>query len=185
MIMDKVEIFYSLNYDGLSSRELLLRSASYYSGIEADDFILVHDSGRKPYFSSHENLHFSVSHSGNVWIAAFADNDVGLDFQLHNSKIRQDKVAGRYFHPDEVKKYKTGGGFYEIWSRKEAYCKLFGWGIDYHFPLFNTCGDVVNFDGRAVYIKNISVCGAENYSCSLAYFDEFVYNVRNLQTSFC
>ena len=57
----------------------------------------------KPYFAGSGNVHFSVSHSGELVAVAFADTPVGIDLQQHKSHgdaaARHQKLASRYFHP--------------------------------------------------------------------------------------
>lgn len=99
---------------------------------------MCHEYGRKPYFASHTDIHFSISHSGDIWGVVFSDNEVGLDMQYPNPSVAQEKIAKRYFHPDEYRAFLDGENFYYIWTRKEAVCKLFGYGIDTRFPKINT-----------------------------------------------
>lgn len=182
--MDCVTIFYSSDFDGKTSRHLLLKTASIYSGIDEREFTLVHESGMKPYFSSHSNVHFSISHSENVWMAAFAEAEVGLDVQFCSGRVNTERIARRFFHPAEYDRYILLGDFYETWSRKEALCKLLGWGIDSRFATVNTCpesGEKNAFvSPMGIFIKEIPLDFGRKCACCIAYRGDFMYNIHKL-----
>ena len=97
----------------------------------------------KPYFAGSENVHFSVSHSGEYVAVAFAESPVGIDLQQHRSRgyetreeaiARHKKLASRYFHPQEQAYLEKDPweGFFRIWTAKESFVKRTGRGIDHH-----------------------------------------------------
>ena len=182
--MDCVTIFYSTDFDGKTSRELLMKTASIYSGVDEREFELVHLRGKKPYFSSHLNVHFSLSHSENVWMAAFAPCEVGIDVQFYSHNVKEERIARRFFHPAEYERYIKLGDFYEIWSRKEALCKLLGWGIDSRFAVFNTCpaeGEKnAPVSQMGIFIKEIPINFSKKCACYIAYRGNFMYNIHKL-----
>lgn len=182
--MDCVTVFYTSGFDGRTSRELLLKTASIYSGAEEREFTLIHEHGSKPYFSSHPDVHFSLSHSENVWMAAFAGGEVGLDVQFYSCRVNTDRIARRFFHPSEFERYRELGDFYETWSRKEAFCKLLGWGIDSRFASVSTCPDSGGknafVSSMGIVIKEIPLDFGRKCACYIAYHGDFIYNIHKL-----
>ena len=98
----------------------------------------------KPYFPYQPKLHFSISHSGEYWACAMADQPIGLDLQEHVTRkdetpeiaaARYGKMAQRFFHPKEAEYVKQDSyrRFFEIWAARESYVKYTGQGIDDHF----------------------------------------------------
>lgn len=176
--MDNISVYYT---DGaaLPSQTLLLYSAALYSGESSDSFTVVRDSGKKPYFASHPNIHFSVSHSGSFWAVAFANDEVGLDIQFSSEKISQERVAKRYFHPREYEAYCNGTDFYDIWVRKEAVCKLYGVGIDKSFAQTDTYSGY--FGLQRFFLKDILLKSDIIPHGAIAYGRDFVYNINKLQ----
>lgn len=90
---------------------------------------IIRDEKRKPYFTNIP-LEFSLTHSGQLWMCMFSDRPCGLDLQ----EIRNcdhEKMAERFFHPDEAEYVREHGqeAFFDIWVRKEAYCKMTGEGL--------------------------------------------------------
>ena len=102
----------------------------------------------KPYFPNQPELHFSISHSGDYWACAMAEQPVGLDLQEHvrrkdetpeSSADRYCRMAKRFFHPWEaeyVRQQDSYRRFFQIWSARESYVKYTGQGIDNHFGEF-------------------------------------------------
>ena len=106
----------------------------------------------KPYFSNMLDVHFSVSHSDDVFAFAIADVPVGIDVQKIKHRPDEEerclKIARRYFHTEEIAAVEGRlesfwdyrgivSTFYKIWCGKEAYVKLSGKGIDGDFSKFS------------------------------------------------
>lgn len=112
------------------------------SGIADGDFSVARAERGKPYFEKIPSVHFSVSHSGDIFACAFSDEPVGIDIQEYKNRTdeaeRCRKIAARFFHRDEIDSLDadTVSAFYNIWTAKEAYVKLTGQGIDGDFPEF-------------------------------------------------
>lgn len=92
----------------------------------------------KPYFSGRPDVFFSVSHSGDYWACAVAEQPLGLDLQKHKGGRLED-IARRFFHPQEADWLEANGieYFYDVWASKESYVKWTGQGIDRHFDDFS------------------------------------------------
>lgn len=142
------------------TEELIRRAAREY--IKEEDLRIPGDFDQilrtpkgKPYFS-HLPLEFSVSHTGDLWVCLIADADfpVGVDVQSIR-KCHMDKIAKRYYTWDEQEFVSSMGeeGFFQIWTRKEAYAKFTGKGITEELAFFSTLkeGSVefVDFNIRA------------------------------------
>ncbi|MBQ8641482.1 MAG: 4'-phosphopantetheinyl transferase superfamily protein [Clostridia bacterium] len=88
----------------------------------------------KPYLRD-GSLHFSVTHSGGVWMVCTAPVPVGLDLQIHKERYSPG-VAKRYFHPDELAlldSARVSGEdlplFFALWCARESYAKFTGDGV--------------------------------------------------------
>ena len=95
----------------------------------------------KPYIQG-VNIHFSISHSENIWICAVCDKNVGADIQkIRKSRYRD--IADRFFTKAEKEYVDAFGeeGFFEIWVRKEAYVKYTGSGMGQGFSTFSVAED--------------------------------------------
>ena len=81
----------------------------------------------KPFFVDNENVYFSVSHSGHMWVCLMGDSPVGVDIQEVRG-VDYEKIADRYFTAAEKHYVDLWGeeGFFDLWVRKEALVKYFG-----------------------------------------------------------
>ena len=71
-------------------------------GLSDDDFTVARAERGKPYFPNTPSVHFSVSHSGDIFACAFSDAPVGVDIQEYKHRPdeaeRCKKIAARFFH---------------------------------------------------------------------------------------
>ena len=85
----------------------------------------------KPWFPDRPELRFSLSHSGPLALVALSGHPVGVDVEL----IRPRRAAlPRYaLTAEELVRYEALGGdwpaFYALWTRREAWCKYTGLGL--------------------------------------------------------
>ncbi len=103
------------------------------TGMQIEKSDILREKSGKPYVKD-SKVQFSISHSDNVWICAFSDAKVGIDFQFFK-ELDFDKIARRFFSGNEnlLLSEKVGHEkkalFFEIWAKKEAAGKFFGTGI--------------------------------------------------------
>ncbi len=89
------------------------------------------DPGREP-------LYFNLSHShGLALVAVTRRGEIGADVEQVRELVSADDLAGRFFHPNEVvtlrglRPDQRMRGFFNAWTRKEAFLKATGKGISY------------------------------------------------------
>ena len=85
-----------------SRTERLIRLARLYAAEEAmplpQMLCIAKGEYGKPYFENAPWLHFSVSHSGGLWVCALCRYDVGIDIEQHAARDHA-ALARRFFHP--------------------------------------------------------------------------------------
>ena len=96
----------------------LLRSALLKEGIKHP--IFANNEWGKPYLGNHNNVHFSLSHSGHWVVCAISDASVGVDIEHPRC---MDKIA--LLFPTA----QTDDDILRLWTAKEAYLKLTGRGL--------------------------------------------------------
>lgn len=87
--------------------------------------------GGKPYFPSHPQYHFNLSHSGTLALCALDDQPVGADIEVvrsHHPKLAQricsqKELAWLENQPDQR------SALCQLWTRKEALAKHHGTGL--------------------------------------------------------
>jgi 4'-phosphopantetheinyl transferase len=113
--------------------------------VQPDAVELVYGSRGKPRLSrsfAAADLCFNVSHSEDVAVYAFTrGREVGIDVEAVRAMRDADEIAARFFSPCENESYRALDardkplGFFNCWTRKEAFIKALGDGL-YH-PLDN------------------------------------------------
>ena len=115
---------------GQTDAQVKLAAAVYAekTGIALSDELIIERTEKgKPFFVNDQNVYFSVSHSGDMWVCLMADSPVGVDIQEVRT-ARTEELAQRYFTEQEKHYVDLWGeeGFYDLWVRKEALVKYFG-----------------------------------------------------------
>jgi len=103
-------------------------------------------------------LRFNLAHCGDVAVYAFAQGrEIGVDVEEVRALHDADHVAARFFSPRENQDYQALGaaqraqGFFNCWTRKEAFIKALGGGL--HVPL--GCFDVTLVPGEPARILRL------------------------------
>ena len=128
----KVYLFehYQEAFPGLRGRELtefLIREVM--KGYDICDAEILRTSKGKPYLK--EGPFFSVSHSGGCFACLVDERPVGIDIQQRRS-VKAREIGKRYFTAEEREYLAESGdsGFFFLWTRKEAYSKYTGRGLE-------------------------------------------------------
>jgi 4'-phosphopantetheinyl transferase len=112
-------------------------------GMRPDAVELVYGPRGKPELSrslADADLCFNVSHSEDLAVYAFSrGREVGVDIETVRELRDADEIAARFFSPRENEAYLAldlrdrPAGFFNCWTRKEAFIKALGDGL--HYPL--------------------------------------------------
>ena len=107
-------------------------------------------------------LHFNVSHSGDLVLIGISDQPIGVDVEWVNPEFEFFDVMQEYYSPAEINHIMEGNSrslFFEYWTRKEAVAKAIGTGIG------EVQSDKPNLIVESFVIKNeyqVSVAGYYN-----------------------
>ncbi|HXB96921.1 MAG TPA: 4'-phosphopantetheinyl transferase superfamily protein [bacterium] len=110
---------------------------SQYTGRPAAELKMAWGPHGKPSLAADQpGPRFSVSGSGGWVLAAFSQEEVGVDLECEREDLAQEAVAERHFSEDEMAWWQAQVGpaerrraFLKIWTRKEALLKLRGVGL--------------------------------------------------------
>ena len=130
----------------------------------------------KPYLKDHPDVHFNLSHSGELAIAVFSDKEIGCDIE----KIRpvNDGVVSKCFTKEEQKYINVSlnkdEAFTRIWVYKESFLKAIGCGMTIPMNSFSIFPDkekikiIQNVDPRRWVIEEkafdgylVAICSQE------------------------
>ena len=90
----------------------------------------------KPYIPEGTGPYFNLSHSGSRVMCVIAENEVGCDVEKIRYRRDTDRIARRYFAPEEIqaleavqKEKKRKKLFFRYWTLKESFLKTVGSGL--------------------------------------------------------
>ena len=101
------------------------------------------DAHGKPFLPGHPELSFNLSHSRTLALVAIGRGvAIGCDIEWRDPALAERAVAERLFAPAERTALAAlpdalwVGGFFNCWTRKEAYVKALGLGLSYPLDAF-------------------------------------------------
>ena len=101
------------------------------------------DEHGKPFLRDDSDLAFNLSHSnGLALLATMRGGAIGCDIEWRNPELACPRVAERLFAPEEhemltaLPPEQWIAGFYNCWTRKEAYVKALGLGLSHPLDAF-------------------------------------------------
>lgn len=116
-------------------------------GVRPDAIELQYGTHGKPALAGRfadAGLQFNVSHCGDVAVYAFSSRrEVGIDVEAIRDLPDADAIAGRFFSRREQAAYKALHtrhrllGFFQCWTRKEAFIKALGEGLSHPLDSFD------------------------------------------------
>lgn len=118
----------------LKARAGIRQVASYYVDLRPENLVISQGVHGKPFFSNVANFHFSLSHSGNLVIAAVSASPIGIDIERRGRDRNFLGIARRFFDPHEAAlitkgNHKAEDIFLNLWTAKESILKLSGEGL--------------------------------------------------------
>ncbi|MCD7761892.1 MAG: 4'-phosphopantetheinyl transferase superfamily protein [Lachnospiraceae bacterium] len=121
---------------------ILLNRGLQEFGLRQETIRIEEGAYGKPFFPDFPDIHFSLSHSHEMALAALADTEVGCDIEYR--KKPNEKLAGRFFCPEENAwmtaartETERAERFYRLWTLKECFIKATGQGL--RQPLDSFC----------------------------------------------
>jgi 4'-phosphopantetheinyl transferase len=123
----------------VAARSALRAILALYLGRAPEDVRFVLGPVGKPSLANAASpLFFNLSHSREVALVAVTrSGEIGVDVEHVREMATRDAMAERFFHPNEVAALQTlppdlrARGFFNAWTRKEAFLKATGKGISY------------------------------------------------------
>ena len=151
---------------------LLLQKACADAGAEGEDRAVDFLPGGKPVLHNRPDVHFSLSHSGEMAVCAISESNVGCDIESVG-KFRE-LLAKKICSPAELEylysldENERAGGFTRLWTLKESYMKFTGDGLsagaDRIGFILTPSGAKLPGHGELSFFEYAVDCG---YRCSL------------------
>lgn len=124
-------------HSALITRAFVRTLLSRYAAIRPEDWRFSKGHKNKPeIIDAPLPLRFNLSHAqGLIVCVVTLDHDIGVDVEYTARKSETDKLAKRYFSPEEVVEMMTHDSskrvdrFFDYWTLKESYIKACGDGL--------------------------------------------------------
>ena len=120
---------------------LLLDNMLTKHGLRERDMHYIGGEHGKPAIDGHPELHFSLSHSGNLVACAIGKMPVGVDVQTivtaRDSLVNYTMSDMEKAHLQELEDETSRNAYFtQLWTLKESYVKATGTGLTHDFPSF-------------------------------------------------
>jgi 4'-phosphopantetheinyl transferase len=119
------------------SRSILKCILAAYTKLEVKKIELDYHVNKKPYLASHPSVCFNISHSENYAVIAISNTEVGIDIEYIDDDFDFTNLLSDIFSEKEIwsilNATNKSQAFYTSWTRKEAFVKGVGKGIDDDF----------------------------------------------------
>lgn len=127
---------------------LLLDNMLMCRGLRERDMRYVEGEHGKPAFEQYPELHFSLSHSGNLVACAIGEMPVGVDVQTivtaRDSLINYVMTDAEKWALQSLDDLDDKNAYFtQLWTLKESYTKATGTGITHDFPSFEVVDGMV------------------------------------------
>lgn len=140
----------------LMYRAILKFILAAHTKLDVKNIFLNYDFNKKPYLASQPWLYFNISHSEDYAVIAISRKKVGIDIEYMSEDFKFTNLLPDIFEDNEIltiqntvnKKH----AFYTSWTRKEAFVKALGKGIDEDFKYIPSLDGEHNID--STLIKN-------------------------------
>ena len=124
----------------IAARGILRLLVGKYLEINPAEISFQYGEFGKPCIQNDNALKFNISHSQNIALFAFTKKfNVGVDVEFVNPNIEVKDIATKFFSANEIMnllalpEQEQTLGFFNCWTRKEAFIKAVGEGLS--FPL--------------------------------------------------
>lgn len=157
---------------------------SEYTGLSPENLSFKIGKSGKPFIDNQglTYLKFNYSHSGNLIVYALnRDAEIGVDIELVKEFPDLNSLVNNYFSDIEKKAFwglttlkNKLNFFYKIWTRKEAFFKALGTGLNDDLRNFNLYSEKLDtlidnffYDGKAWIIEELTT--HKDYIASICY----------------
>ncbi|QBN18957.1 4'-phosphopantetheinyl transferase family protein [Flavobacterium nackdongense] len=154
-------------------RSILKIILAEHANTELKNITLDYHFNKKPYLGSHPWLHFNISHSEDFAVIAISKCKLGIDVEFVSKDFDYLPLLPEVFTENEIlfvqeaenKEY----AFYCLWTRKEAFVKAIGQGINDDFKIVPALNGQYNIQSaEANSDQNWYIYGVELAECYLA-----------------
>lgn len=166
-----IKLYFKEIEDAKTHAEYFTRNIlGQYLNADSNSLVICKNEFGKPYLRDYSNTHYNISHTKGAIVCCVSDEPVGIDIE-RVKKINR-RIAERFFTQNEQNYIfddieNQDERFAEIWTKKEAYVKFLGVGIEKNFESVDVLDQSELF---SFTINNyfISICSNEMHKIQSA-----------------
>ena len=135
------------------SRSALRKILAAYTGVGEVDLTFQYGPNGKPALAG--DLNFNVSHASGATLVAISMSTVGVDIEVASKAPPDWQAVAHHFYSLEDREFiyaqpesERTTGFLKLWTRREAYVKARGLGLDSARSITTVADRLVDEDGR-------------------------------------
>jgi 4'-phosphopantetheinyl transferase len=153
-------------------RHALRLLLSKYLSVRPEEISIISQKGQKPFINSPPcDIHFNISHSGDLILVAFANRELGIDIEKINPDFDYNDILDEHFSEEE-KAFISGhdnpvSSFFYLWTRKEAMTKAMGRGLGENLKMVSVLNDILDLNKKVWKLASFKI--QESYQAALAY----------------
>lgn len=137
------KFFYAEKHAFSSSQSAIKKILSDFYGIESP--LLSYTENGKPILENGK-IHFSVTHTDELFFLAFSDEEIGVDAEVITRKVNYSPILKK-IHPTFHKKINSNEDFLKVWTVLESAVKYLGGTIAHDLKEFS-------IKNNALYYRN-------------------------------
>lgn len=131
----------------LVSKTVLMELLSHYTNTKYMDLNIMRNMYGKPYVKS-SDIRYNISHSGQVIMIGFGRcTALGVDIEIIRHIDGYKKLAQNLYAEEEYMAIQSLEEFFRYWTKKEAYLKALGTGLNKNLNSFTIIDNEI-IDGR-------------------------------------
>lgn len=164
----------------LVSKVVLMELLEHYINLSHNDFKIETGMYGKPYINSRKAdlIQFNISHSGSVVMLAFGKcKTLGLDVEMIRPIKNYKELAKNLYSFEEYLTIENMVDFFRCWTKKEAYLKALGTGLNKKLNSFSVVGNSIKDEEEILDRWNVVEIKVNN-----DYIAHIVINVLRKET---
>jgi 4'-phosphopantetheinyl transferase len=136
------------------SRSILKFILAAHAKLDVKNISFDYHLNKKPYLATCPWLSFNISHSGDFAVIAISRDKVGIDIEYMSDDFNFSNLLPDIFEDAEILSIQNAvnqkHAFYTLWTRKEAFVKALGKGIDEDFKYIPCLDGQHNIDSTVL-----------------------------------
>jgi 4'-phosphopantetheinyl transferase len=128
----------------VAARGTLRAVLAHYADVPPGALAFDYSAYGKPALRGGGTLQFNLSHAGEMAVIGVArEREIGVDVEAIRPAFAGEEIAARFFSPAEIAALRAlppeqrAIGFFNCWTRKEAYIKALGEGLSHPLDSFD------------------------------------------------